>query len=49
MQKCDLQVNKLIRKEFGPFSLKKVIFQFKFSWNIGAFKNYKFLNLLIES
>lgn len=26
MQKCDLQVNKLIRKEFGPFSLKKVIF-----------------------
>lgn len=28
MQKCDLQVNKLIRKDFGPFSLKKVIFYF---------------------
>ena len=26
MQKCDLQVNKLIRKEYGPFSLKKVKF-----------------------
>ena len=24
MQKCDLQVSKLIRKEYGPFQLKNV-------------------------
>jgi hypothetical protein len=24
MQKCDLQVSKLVRVDYGPFSLKKV-------------------------
>lgn len=26
MQKCDLQVSKLVRTEYGPFSLKKVYY-----------------------
>lgn len=39
MQKCDLQVNKLVRLEYGKYKLGSVILLI-FSWNQESFGNF---------
>lgn len=50
MQKCDLQVSKLIRVDYGPFSLKNVILLLiLFSFNFNKSNNYKYQQISIEN